>query len=178
MSTEAILKLRIAELRQALRPFAREAEQWSEEVPDYYRPLCTEPGSETPAPGSEASFTIGDLRRAKALLEKPISFEQAPSPQLMPAGDMTLRDWLAGQALAGLLANSALEGSYEGAALGAYAAADAMLAQREQASAGSKPKLRAHRCHECDRPLAGLATYRTEDGRKICGDCWLLELGE
>jgi len=39
MSTEVILKLRIAELREALRPFAREAEQWSEEVPDYYRPL-------------------------------------------------------------------------------------------------------------------------------------------
>ena len=43
---------------------------------------------------------------------------------------MTLRDWFAGQALAGLLANGGAQ-FWEGDAQNAYAAADAMLAARK-----------------------------------------------
>ena len=43
---------------------------------------------------------------------------------------MDLRDWFAGQALAGFMANSKCEYSDPGAAKAAYALADAMLAAR------------------------------------------------
>lgn len=59
---------RLAVLEAALQPFAEEAENWHDDVPNDYRSLCTEPGSETAHPGSETEFTIGDLRRARALL--------------------------------------------------------------------------------------------------------------
>ena len=44
---------------------------------------------------------------------------------------MTLRDWYAGQALAGLEANSSVDMTVEDAAVMAYQLADAMLAARE-----------------------------------------------
>lgn len=44
---------------------------------------------------------------------------------------MSLRDWFAGQALAGMCANSAWDGvSWASTTLAAYDAADAMLAER------------------------------------------------
>ncbi|MGO4673014.1 hypothetical protein AB4Z40_08950 [Bosea sp. 2YAB26] len=60
---------RVAELEGALKPFAREADEWHEDVPDDYRILCAEPGAETANHGAESVFTIGDLRRARALSE-------------------------------------------------------------------------------------------------------------
>lgn len=55
-------------LRKALEPFAKDADNWADTVPDDHRSLCTEPGSQYPHPGSETIFTVGDLRRAKAVL--------------------------------------------------------------------------------------------------------------
>jgi len=52
-------------MREALRPFAVEADNWHSSVPDSHRSLCTGPGSKTAYPGSETSFTVGDIRRAK-----------------------------------------------------------------------------------------------------------------
>ena len=62
---------RVAELEGALKPFAREADEWHEDVPDDYRILCAEPGAETANHGAESVFTIGDLRRARALTGEP-----------------------------------------------------------------------------------------------------------
>lgn len=44
---------------------------------------------------------------------------------------MTLRDWFAGKALSGILADPNSDGSYKGVAESAYGFADAMLAARE-----------------------------------------------
>lgn len=55
-------------LRKLLQPFATEAENWHDSVPDDHRTLCTEPNSTTAHPGSEADFTVGDLRRARQAL--------------------------------------------------------------------------------------------------------------
>lgn len=55
-------------LRELLKPFATEAENWHDSVPDDHRTLCTEPNSKTAHPGSEADFTVGDLRRARTAL--------------------------------------------------------------------------------------------------------------
>ncbi len=49
---------------------------------------------------------------------------------------MSLRDWFAGQALAGILANTARLGIIEEAASTAYAYADAMLAARQSDAEG------------------------------------------
>ena len=43
---------------------------------------------------------------------------------------MSLRDWFAGQALAGMMADSFMHESAERIAFGSYAMADAMLAER------------------------------------------------
>jgi len=51
---------------------------------------------------------------------------------------MSLRDWFAGQALVGLLSDGA---SAKVAACSAYAAADAMLAQRERPQAPAGPEV-------------------------------------
>lgn len=158
MSIEHLLKTRIAELRAALMPFAREADQWGDEVPDSFRPLCTEPGSETALPGSETTFTIGNLRRARSLLNRTLSF--APQEALDDGGPafpwtdaperlethqgMSLRDYLAAQAL--ILAHRDYEGNVTAReckalsretiiAIQAYRIADAMLSVREYPSA-------------------------------------------
>ena len=47
-------------------------------------------------------------------------------------GGMSLRDYFAGQALAGMLADSTRQGSLENYAEDAYGIADAMLAEREK----------------------------------------------
>lgn len=57
-----------AGMRKALEPFAMEADNWQDSVPDDHRSLCTEPVSDCALEGSETAFTVGDLRRAKALL--------------------------------------------------------------------------------------------------------------
>ena len=60
---------------------------------------------------------------------------QSPNGMVSTAhtNGMTLRDWFAGQALAGLLANVGFTGevTYDGLAYDAYRIADAMLAARE-----------------------------------------------
>ena len=68
-ATIRTLQARVKELEEGLRPFAKEAELWADSVPDDYRPLCTEPGHKTPCPGSESAYTVGDTRRARALVE-------------------------------------------------------------------------------------------------------------
>ena len=47
-------------------------------------------------------------------------------------GGMTLRDWFAGQALNGMLANQNREYDFGGAGKDAYAFADAMIAERKK----------------------------------------------
>jgi hypothetical protein len=64
----AALTSQLTEAREALRPFAAEAENWADSVPDDYRSLCFEPGAGHANPGSETAFTTGDLRRARAAL--------------------------------------------------------------------------------------------------------------
>lgn len=60
----AALRERVAKVLQS---FAIDAESWSETVPNEHRSLCTEPGSDYAHPGSEAIFTVGDLRAARSL---------------------------------------------------------------------------------------------------------------
>jgi hypothetical protein len=60
-----------------------------------------------------------------------------------PVSGMTLRDWFAGQALAGLASEwQTIPGSYEdtigGAARTAYGLADALLAERDKPEGNSK----------------------------------------
>jgi hypothetical protein len=59
---------RIRDLERALAPFAKEAGCWSDKVPNSYRPGMTEPKARTF--DARAEFTIGHLRRARALLGK------------------------------------------------------------------------------------------------------------
>lgn len=58
------LEARVATLSAALEPFGHDAANWADDVPDDYRPRCTEPGKEYAHPGSETVFTVGSLRRA------------------------------------------------------------------------------------------------------------------
>lgn len=53
-------------LREALEPFAREAETFGPVFPDHLHPVC----DDEPHPIYRATFTVGDLRRAATLLEK------------------------------------------------------------------------------------------------------------
>lgn len=64
----------LEKMRRALAPFSLEADNWHDDVPDDYCPLMAEPGAEQTNPGSEAVFSIGDLRRAREAL--------SPSPRL------------------------------------------------------------------------------------------------
>jgi len=50
----------------------------------------------------------------------------------MVAGGMTLRDWFAGMALAGMCADASLVATWDDVAVRAFKAADAMIAQREK----------------------------------------------
>lgn len=56
--------------------------------------------------------------------------------QTVYSNGMSLRDWFAGQALAGIVANPARMGIIEEAASTAYAYADAMLAARQPDAEG------------------------------------------
>jgi hypothetical protein len=68
LATEnARLSTRLREAEEALEPFARESDNWAVSVPNDYRSLCFEPGAKNAHPGSETAFTVGDLRRARAL---------------------------------------------------------------------------------------------------------------
>lgn len=58
----------LEKMRRALAPFSLEADNWHDDVPDDYCPLMAEPGAEQTNPGSEAVFSIGDLRRAREAL--------------------------------------------------------------------------------------------------------------
>ena len=62
-------------LREALEPFAKEADTWFDKLPDDARPWIAEPGN---VGGDNAEFTIGDLRRLRnlyAALSQPGSSE-------------------------------------------------------------------------------------------------------
>lgn len=73
---ERAAERRATVFRRLLEPFAEDAYQWADSVPDDHRPLCTEPvctepGSATAHPGSEAAFTVGHLRAAAAAVSQP-----------------------------------------------------------------------------------------------------------
>jgi len=55
-----------AEVREALEPFAREADTWWDQLPDDARPWIAEPGN---SGGDDAQFTVGDLRRLRTIYE-------------------------------------------------------------------------------------------------------------
>jgi hypothetical protein len=57
---------RIAALEAALKPFATESDEWSDEILAHAAPMISDPSG---GPTCEAKFTFGDLRRAKAALE-------------------------------------------------------------------------------------------------------------
>jgi ATP/maltotriose-dependent transcriptional regulator MalT len=54
-------------LREALEPFAKEAGEWAVEIPDDERPMIEGQADDEPA---FAEFTVGDLRRARAVLKE------------------------------------------------------------------------------------------------------------
>lgn len=64
----------------------------------------------------------------------PVTAEQSPSGQFALSG-MSLRDWFAGQALAGMMACTDCSGTEAEFAASAYRNADAMLAARSKGSA-------------------------------------------
>lgn len=70
----------ITELVDALQPFSDEVEAWGKMVPDSHRALCTEPGSDVALEGSETKFCVGDLRRAKDLLQRHRGYAQPCEP--------------------------------------------------------------------------------------------------
>ena len=77
---------------------------------------------------------------------------------------MSLRDWFAGQALAGMLADGKNSGRFADIASDAYDFADAMLAARK-ADQGPKPRL--SRCHrlrprECPPRIPRLRRRETD----------------
>jgi hypothetical protein len=57
-------------LRNALQPFAEEAAKWRNVRNETIRPICARPDPEEPDNHDEASFTVGDLKRASELLKK------------------------------------------------------------------------------------------------------------
>ncbi|MCX5495418.1 hypothetical protein OSH11_11930 [Kaistia dalseonensis] len=62
----------IVRLREALKPFAAEAAEWGDGVPDDHRPVFVEMGHwDARYYGSAAKFTVGDQRRARAALSEP-----------------------------------------------------------------------------------------------------------
>lgn len=67
--TREKLRRRIGDLEKVLRPFVKEADTWSDSVPDRYRPGVTEPGQKTFY--GRATYNLGHLRRARDLF-KPV----------------------------------------------------------------------------------------------------------
>lgn len=57
---------RVKQLERALAPFALEAAEWSDLVPDRYRPGVIEPRAHQAH--ARARFNLGHLRRAEKLL--------------------------------------------------------------------------------------------------------------
>lgn len=85
----------LREAVEIVRPFANEADNWADSVPDSHRSLCTEPGKSTAHPGSETTFTVGALRAARAWLAKqepePSQTSKiAPPPRAEEDGDAAL----------------------------------------------------------------------------------------
>lgn len=65
----AALKAENERLREALQPFAAEAGEWGDAVPDSHHPVFLEPGHwDARYYGSAAKFTVGDQRGARAAL--------------------------------------------------------------------------------------------------------------
>ena len=62
------LRAKLAEAIRALEPFAEEGDEWSDGVPNGYCPGVTEPGYDQAH--AKAKFTIGNLRRARRLVEE------------------------------------------------------------------------------------------------------------
>ena len=60
----------IAKLREALQPFADEADTWLDKVGNSYHPGITEPRQQQTF--AKACFNLGHLRRAKRLLANPL----------------------------------------------------------------------------------------------------------
>lgn len=59
-------KQRIRDLERALKPFAQEATNWSEQVSNGFHPGVTEPKHKFAH--AKAEFTVGHLRRAHKLV--------------------------------------------------------------------------------------------------------------
>lgn len=63
------LEARIAELENALRPFAKEAGEWGDLVPDDHYPVFVEMGHwDARYYGSKAKYSVGDQRHARRVL--------------------------------------------------------------------------------------------------------------
>lgn len=61
------LRARVARLEAALKPFAKEADTWSDRAPDDLHPFIDT--FDAVHFGNDAEFTIGDLRAARAALK-------------------------------------------------------------------------------------------------------------
>jgi hypothetical protein len=66
-------------------------------------------------------------------MTQPIDDGGTAFPVLFVSGGMTLRDWFAGMAMQGMLAEDASNYKFAELAEGSYEAADAMLAARKEA---------------------------------------------
>lgn len=65
------LRQEIGRLKELLAPFAVEANEWGEAVPDDHKPIFVELGHwDARYYGSPAHFTVGDQRRARAALKQ------------------------------------------------------------------------------------------------------------
>ena len=65
------MRTRVAKLEAALKPFADDVESWGSAVPDDHVPVQIEMGHwDARYYGSPAKYNIGDLRHAKALLDR------------------------------------------------------------------------------------------------------------
>lgn len=59
------LSAEVGKLTEALEPFAKQADEFNDDWPDSMRPVCGVP-DEDPEDDDNATFTLGDLRRARA----------------------------------------------------------------------------------------------------------------
>ena len=58
-------------------------------------------------------------------------FTETGKVEILPQGGMSLRDWFAGQALAGMASRAPVGSKFSDYAMQAYFFADAMIAERE-----------------------------------------------